>query len=227
MPSYLRPGVRRQLRGARSAPDGWQVRSCIPMELALAIVGIAGTLCAAILTQLLASRAEAGRRVREDETRWLSDRRRLSAELLAGALLLEQQLWSACAQLDRDVRSERLPGHTSILLTPTSGVPPVLDELTREILVDAVEDAFKAVEALEVLVAEVALISTDEETARARDLVDSLVDVVGLLESFACFDEAADAVERSRLARDAYLRVARRELKVDGPAIAPDSRPRQ
>lgn len=196
------------------------------MELALAIVGIAGTLCAAVLTQLLANRAEMGRRVREDQTRWLSDGRRLSAELLAGALRLERQLWSACSQLDREVRSERLPGHTSILLTPTSGLPPVLDELTRNILVDAVEEAFQALDALELLVAEVSLISKTEEAARARGLLDSLGEVVDLLEGFAGFDEAADAVERSRAARDAYLRVARSALRVDGPAIAPDCRPR-
>lgn len=197
------------------------------MELALAIVGITGTLCAALLTQLLANRAEMGRRAREDQTRWLSDGRRLSAELLAGALRLERQLWSACSQLDRELRSERLPGHTSILLTPISGVPPVLDELSRDILVDAVEDAFKALDALELLVAEMSLISKTEQAARARDLLDSLIEVVGLLEGFAGFDEAADAVERSRAARDAYLRVARSALRVDGPAVAPDSRPRQ
>jgi predicted RNA-binding protein len=197
------------------------------MELALAIVGISGTLCAAVLTQLLANRAEMARRAREDQTRWLSDGRRLSAALLAGALRLERQLWSACSQLDRKVRSERLPGHTSILLTPTSGVPPVLDELTRETLVEAVEDAFEALDALELLVAEVSLISTAEEAVRARNLLDSLAEVVGLLESFAEFDEAVDAVERSRAARDAYLKTARSALRVDGPAVAPDSRPRR
>lgn len=113
------------------------------------------------------------------------------------------------------------------MLTPTSGVPDVLDELTRAILVEAVEDAFEAMDVLELLVAEVALISTSEEAAQARKLLDALVDVVGLLEAFAAFDEAADAVERSRSQRDAYLRVARQTLNIDRPAVAPDSRPRR
>jgi hypothetical protein len=197
------------------------------MELVLAVVGIAGTLSAALLTQILASRAEERRRLSEDQTRWLLERRRVSAELLAGALKLERQLWSACSHLDNDARAARLPGYTSILLTPTKGVPPVLDELAREILVDAIEDAFEAVDSLEVLVAEVALVGTAEEAVRARALLESLGDVVGLLETFASFHDGADAVERSRSARDAYLEAARAGLRVEGPATSPDSWPRQ
>lgn len=193
----------------------------------MAFLGIAGTLCAAVLTQILANRAEARRRVLEDQTRWLSDRRRVSTDLLAGTVKLERKLWSACSQLDTEKRPERLPGHVSILLTPETGIPPVLDELTREIVVDAVEDAFDALEALELLVAEVSLMCTSEETTRARELLESLADVVGLLEVFALFDDAADAVERSRAARDSYAESVRTALRVDGPAVAPDSRPRQ
>ena len=79
-------------------------------------------------------------------------------------LSVERQLWSACSHLDREARAERLPGHTSILLTPPAGVAPVLDGLTREIVVDAVEDAFEALEELELLAAEVALTGTSSET---------------------------------------------------------------
>lgn len=221
---------RRTNRGDNVAhqPDADRdARDPLSVELALAIVGVVGTLSAAVVTQVLATRAEARRHQREDETRWLSDHRRISAQLVAGALTVERQLWSACSHLDREARAERLPGHTSILLTPPTGVPPVLDGLTREIVVDAVEDAFEALEELELLAAEVALTGTSSETDRARELLESLHDVVGLLETFASFDDAADAVERSRSARDAYVDAARIALRAPGLASSPDSRPRR
>jgi hypothetical protein len=184
------------------------------VELTLAIVGIIGTLSAGVLTHLLAGRAETRRSQRDDDTRWLTERRRISAELLAGALRLERHLWSACAQLDRDRREERLPGHVSILLTPVAGVPPVLDRVTRQILVEAIEEAFEALEPLEVLVAEVELMAAPGEAPLAQNLLESLADVVGLLETFSPFDEAADAVQEARAARESYLDAARAGLRI-------------
>jgi hypothetical protein len=189
------------------------------MALAIAAVGVLGTLVAALFTQMLANRAEARRRDDENHTRWLSERRRVDAELLALSLKLERHLWSACSFLDSEVRSERLPGFTSVLLTTEGGVPPVLDKLAREILVKDIEEAFAALDELEVLVVEVELIGTAEEAATARDLWESLSDVVGLLEAFALFDQAADAVERSRSARDEFSAAARAALRIEDPAI--------
>ena len=197
------------------------------VEVVLAIAGVTGTLGAALLTQVLATRAETQRCVVEDKTRWLSDRRRVSAELIAGALKLERELFSACAQLDREERAERLPGYTSVLLTSTAGLPPILDDVTRAILVEAAEDALKALDSLEVTAAEVELTGTPDEGARAQELIDSLLDALGLVESFAMADVAYDAVMRSRSAREAYLEVARAALRVDGAAAPPDSRLRQ
>ena len=93
------------------------------VHLLLASLGVAGTLAAALLTQLLAGRAERQRRLREDQSRWLTDRLRVNTTFLARSLSLERDLWSAAALLDRDDRLVRMPVHTSIFLTPEEGIP--------------------------------------------------------------------------------------------------------
>jgi hypothetical protein len=195
-------------------------------QLVTASVGVGGTLAAALLTQLLGRRAERERRTAEDRSRWLADRLRLNAHLLAGSLALERDLWSACAHLDREERGRRLPNHTSILLTPEGGVPGVLDGIDRSILVDAIEDSFERLYDLENLVAEISLVGTTSEANAARALHEALWNVTGLMEGYEQFDIVADAVEACRTARDDFTRVARQGLRVDGAPVAPDARPR-
>src|SRR4051794_29934851 len=88
----------------------------------IAGVGRLGTLSAAVVTQVLANRAERVRRGQEDESRWLGERLRANREFLGGALSLERDLWSAASMLDNDSRTSRLPGYTSILLVPEEGL---------------------------------------------------------------------------------------------------------
>jgi len=191
-------------------------------QLLTAGIGIGGTLAAALLTQSLARLGERERRAADDQTRWLGDRLRASTRMLAGALALERDLWSACSHLDPDTRAERMPGHTTILLTPESGLPGIFDQVTREILVEAVEDAFQRLDQLEEVVAEIGLVGSTEEGRTALKLHKRLWDVAGLLEGYADFDSAADAVFRCRSARDAFSEAARRSLRVAGPHIAAD-----
>lgn len=194
------------------------------VQLITAAIGIAGTLTAALLTQLLAARAERARRRAEDHSRWLTDRLRINARFLAECLSLERDLWSTAAQLDREDRHERMPGYSTISLTPDEGIPGVFDASTRAIIVEDVEAAFERLNKLEELAAEIALVGTPEEVAAAGDLHDALWYVVGLLEGFAPFDEAADAVDACRSARDRFTEAARLSLRTDGrPAI--DRRP--
>ncbi|MGP3687441.1 hypothetical protein ACTVZO_22525 [Streptomyces sp. IBSNAI002] len=189
-------------------------------------IGVAGTLAAALLTQAFNRRTERDRHKREDQARWLADRQRVGAKFLAGALSMERELWSTCAQLDREMRSERLPGHTSILLTPDDGIPGVLDATTRAIVVETIEEGFERLNELEELVAELTLIGSPEEAATAGELLERLGDCIGHLEVFAPFDDAADAVERCRSARDAFSIEARRSLQGDESFLPPDRRPR-
>jgi len=186
---------------------------------------VGGTLAAALLTQLLSRRAERDRRAAEDRSRWLGDRLRLNARLLAGSLALERDLWSACAHLDRQEREDRLPGHKSILLTLEEGLPGILDDIDRSILVDAIEDSFERLNDLEGLVAEISIVGTTSEANAARALHEALWDVTGMLEAYEQFDIVADAVEACRSARDDFTRVARQGLRVDGAPVAPDTRP--
>jgi len=209
--------------------DNWNDRlvNDSTVQVVVASVGVAGTFAAALLTQLLAARAERKRRLAEDHSRWLADRLRLGARFLAGSLSLERDLWSAAAQLDRDERQIRMPGYTTILLTPEEGIPEVFDEHTRGIIVEAVEDAFARLDALEETAAEIALVGTTEEVSAARSLHEALWDAAGSLESYAPFDVAADAVERARAARDAFARAARAGLRTGGDVFTLDGRPRR
>jgi hypothetical protein len=50
--------------------------------------------------------------------------------------------------LDNDERERRLPGYSSILLTPEEGIPEVHGKLEREILVEAIELSFGQLGAL-------------------------------------------------------------------------------
>jgi hypothetical protein len=195
-------------------------------QILTASVGVAGTLAAALLTQLLGRRAERERRIADDKSRWLKDRLNLNTRLLAGCLSLERDLWSACAQLDPEEREHRMAGHTTILLTPEEGIPGILDTEARSIIVEAIEDAFERLQELENAVAEIALIGTTSEAEAAREMHQALWQVVSLLEGFQRFDLAADAVEACRSARDGFMRAARQGLRVDGELIQPDVRPR-
>lgn len=199
------------------------------MELALTVLGLIGGMAASLagvtLTHWLAGRADRRRRADEDRTRWLTERRRVGAQLLGGALILERQLWSACAVLDRGERRERIPGHKSVLLTPEAGVPPVIDQVTRAILVEAVEEALRRLDDLEVLATELAVIGSPDEGEAAGELLESLAYVVGLLEAFSPFDEAANAIDSVRSSRDRLLKAMRSSLMVEGRAVSADSRP--
>ncbi|GAA1681106.1 hypothetical protein GCM10010977_32200 [Citricoccus zhacaiensis] len=197
------------------------------MQLLVASVGVAGTLAGALLSQLLAGRAEKQRRVAENQSRWLADSLRVNTRLLAGSLSLERDMWSAAAQLDRDNRPVRMPAHTTILLTPEQGIPGVFDRVTRAILVEAVEEAFERLDVLEEVAAEIALVGTVEEVSSAHALHEALWDVVGGLESYQAFDVVADAVERARAARDNFTRASRMALRSSGESIQVDSRPRR
>lgn len=150
---------------------------------------------------------------------------RVNTRFLAGSLSLERDLWSAAAQLDPDDRSVRIPGHTTILLTPEQGIPGVIDKVSRSILVEAVEDAFERLDALEEVAAEIALVGTVEEVDSARALHEALWDVTGDLESYQAFDVAADAVERARAARDAFTSASRRALRSSRDTPPTDRRP--
>ena len=119
-----------------------------------------------------------------------------------------------------------MPGYTSILMTPDDGLPGLFDETTREIIVDDLEAAFKRLDKLEEAAAEIALVGTPEEVRTATELHDALWTVVSLLETYAPFDDAADAVERCRTARDRFAEAARSGLRTDGQTVSIDRRPR-
>jgi hypothetical protein len=187
-----------------------------------AVIGVVGTLLGVLITQHFAARAADRRQLQEDGKRWLSERLQVSRTLLARSSTIERDLWSACSHLDREARAVRMPGYTTILLTPVEGLPGVFDEISRAIIVEAVEDAFDALNQVEELEAEVQLIGSPTEGHAAVALVEALWEVVGFLEGYGPFDDAADAVLRAKAAREAFRVAARESLMVDPAATPPD-----
>jgi hypothetical protein len=187
-----------------------------------AAIGVMGTLSAALLTQVLARRAESGRRRADDRDRWLAERLRVNSHLLSRALGVERSLWSVCSFLSRE--GTGLDDCMSLWTIPEDEPP---DAETREILMEALYEADEALDDLEDTAAEVALIGTASEAAAARSLLERLWDVWGLLECYGPFDEAANAVERCRTARDQFAKAARESLRVDGDLVPHDGRPRR
>ncbi len=196
------------------------------VQLITASVGVAGTLAAAVLTQMLARRAESDRRASEDRARWLQERLRANSQFLSDAIALERDIWSAASHLDSQSRDERMPGYKTILLTPEEGLPDIFDELTRTILVEAIEGAYSRLDSMELLVAQVALIGTPEEAKAARKLHEALWDAAAMLEMYSRSDDAYEAILAARRARDEFAEAARSGLRVDGQAISVDRRPR-
>ena len=197
------------------------------VQLLVASVGVFGALAGALLSQLLAGKAERQRRLAEDRSRWLTDSLRVNTRFLAGSLRLERDLWSAAAQLDHDDRPVRMPAHSTILLTPEQGIPGVFDAVTRSILVEAVEDAFERLDALEEMVAEIALVGTVEEVRSAQGLHEALWDAAGGLESYQAFDVVTDAVLRAKAARDAFTTASRVALRPSDKTRSNDRPPRR
>lgn len=140
------------------------------VQLLTASVGVAGTLAASVLAQTLSRRGDRERRKAEDQSRWLSERLKVTTQLVAAAQSLERDLGSACAFLDRDEREERIPGYTTVFALPDEGLVGIIDGETRELLTDALYSAFKSFDELEQLAAELSIIggagrSGDSESA--------------------------------------------------------------
>ncbi|MEV8241395.1 hypothetical protein AB0O90_14220 [Microbacterium testaceum] len=196
-------------------------------EVLVALVGVGGTLGGVALGQGSAALMGWRQRRRETATRWVADQKEQAAAILSRALRLERQAWDVAAQLDQEERDERLPGHgASLLLLPAGGIPGVVDEIALLILREAVEDGFEQLDLLENEVETYALIAEPEAVTAVRQLVECLWNVYGAIESFSTFDQAADAVERARSARDAFANRVRSSLGVSGN-VTTDPRPRR
>lgn len=194
-------------------------------QVLVALVGVGGTLAGVALGQVFSWISDAKSQDSQRSARWDSGQKELAAEILAVAVKLEREACSAAAHLDREVREQRLPGNTSLLLIPAEGIPGVLDELTVLILREAVEEGFAGIEALEASVEKFAIVASPDAGVEARQLVESIWDAYGSLESFETFDDAVDNVERVRAARDRFSNAVRESLGVKGEVVS-DQRPR-
>ncbi|MGC0236845.1 hypothetical protein [Arthrobacter sp. SD76] len=182
------------------------------MQLLTAAAGFAATLGAVFITQRYNRLSESARRSYEAESRWHDENYRVSAAIVTKAAAIERKLYNAAALLDDEEREPRMPGIKSVLLAPEGGIEGVIDELKREILVEAVEEGFAAVEELENLMGELAIIGSHAQEAACRRLTDELIEAVGTLEMFSrasdCYAQIAALVD----ARFAFADASRDNL---------------
>ena len=189
------------------------------VQLLTASVGVAGTLAASVLTQALGRRVERDRRKSEDQSRWLAERQRVAAQLIASALVLERQLWSACAFMDDDERTERLGGYTSIHMVPDEGLEGIIDSVELNILGGMLEETDEPLRKLEVLVAELALIGEPNEAKVADQLLDSFLVAMSIIESFQSSHHAFQAVLTCKSNREQLIQESRKSLRVDAKPV--------
>jgi len=187
------------------------------VPVVVALLGIAGTLLAALLTQRGSARAEADRRRAADRDRWLANRLELTRKVLATAEAVERQLHSDCAFLTAEPgpRSSWLGGHLNVLATPEEGVAGVLDAEARAILLESQDEWSPKIDELMGLSAEVQLICSTEEGELVDQLLDALLTAASNVEAFTPPDEAYAALSSAMAARKAYTASARRSLRVD------------
>lgn len=196
------------------------------MPVIVALLGIAGTLSAALLTQRASARAEMDRRRAADRDRWLDERLKVARSVIATAETIEWKLYSNCAHLTSEgSREDWLPGYTTVLLIPHEGIPGVIDDITREILVESHELLSPKFDELSLLAAEVQLIGSEEEADLVEQLVDALLTAASNVEAFAPADDGYAAVLSAQAKRKEFMAASRASLRVDTEDQASDIGP--
>lgn len=180
----------------------------------VAIAGLAATLLGVILTSVFSQKAEKNRRKHEDATRWHEKRLDLSTNLINIARKIEENVLEAACFTDNDSRTERLPGHKSVLLTPEQGIPDILDEIAREIMVEALQECFDDLAELGRVISELQLIGDEEEYAAGTALYDAALDAIGDLDCFFKSDLVYGTAYDLRRVRSDFVKSSRTALGI-------------
>lgn len=182
------------------------------VQLLTATLGFAATLGGVLITQHFNRRGDAARRQYEAQSRWHEENYRVCSAIVTKATAVERRLHNAASMLDNEEREPRMPGTKTILLAPEGGIEGLFDAVTREILVEAIEDGFKVLDEIEDLAGELAIVGTPEQAAASRRLGDQILDAVGAMEAFAQFSDTYDEILEIGRAREAFANAARSSL---------------
>lgn len=153
-------------------------------QMAIALAGFIATLLGVCITQIFNSRNENRRRAHESATRWHDENYRVSSEMATKAMAAYRNLYHTATFLDDNERDPRIPGYLSIQPTPSEGVPGIIDEIGREILVEGIEKAYEHLEELDALAGELAIIGSPSQISVSEKLRDQLLDAIGAVERF-------------------------------------------
>ncbi|MFE4001482.1 hypothetical protein ACFX43_22135 [Nocardioides sp. YIM B13467] len=188
-------------------------------QLLVGGLGIAGTLTAAVVTQILARRAERERREDEDETRWLRDRLDITTALLSKAGHVHRELYSAAALLNSpdgtyDDRPTWLAGHNNLIEAPEEGLPGMLSSEDREILIEFQMEVTELLTAMEDDVSRIVLLGTEAEATAAKEMHEALWWAEADLEMYAPPNLAYGHLHDAKNAIDAFVTACRSGLRV-------------
>jgi hypothetical protein len=220
-PTEVRQQTADKRREATTTPQnlGHYIRmDSSTVQLLTASLGVGGTLSASIFAQVFMRRGERDRRRADDQARWLTERLRITSQIISRSVALERQLCDAACFLDNKKRAKRIPGYKSLHLVPKEGVPGVIDAEVLEIVVDSLHSAGDEFNDLELLEAELKIIGGAAEAEAASELLMALLDLMGEVEVFARADDAFSAARECATSREALVRAVRNSLRVDDRA---------
>jgi hypothetical protein len=186
------------------------------VQLLTSTVGVAGTLAAALLTQMFGRRADRDKQTSEDRVRWMNERLRVDSALMGTAIKLEKQIYDNAALLQDDASPhDRLPGYLNIHMAPEQGVDGVLDAWVREKLVEDDEATHLMIDEMSGHIGEIELLGTPDEARIANELIDAYLGAMSCLEAFTRSKDAYAAVLEAQRIRRQFALAARAGLAVD------------
>lgn len=188
-------------------------------QLIVGGLGIAGTLAAAVGTQVLARRGERDRRREDDETRWLRDRLDIATSLLSKAGQIHRELYGAAAFLTSpdgtyDDRATWLAGHNNLIESPEEGLPGIIAAEERDLLIEKQFEVHDLLESMEDDVSRIVLLGTEDEAQAAKAMHEALWDAEADLEMFAAPNLAYDNLSKAQKAIDAFVAACRPGLRI-------------
>lgn len=188
-------------------------------QLLVGGLGIAGTLTAAVVTQILSRRAERERRQDEDETRWLRDRLDTTTSLLSKAGHAHRQLYSAAAFLSSpdgtyDDRPTWLGGYNNLIESPEGGLPGLLSSEDRALLIEFQLEVSELLTAMEEDVSRIVLLGTEAEATAAKEMHETLWWAEADLEMYAPPNLAYGHLDEAKKSIDAFVTACRPGLRV-------------
>jgi hypothetical protein len=136
-----------------------------------------------------------------------------ASAVVAQTITLERDLGDAVNNLtDEAIGSHPLWSYTSVYLSPKEGVPGVISECCRDMLIDKLDRVDREYRQLVVLVARLQLICSQPVSDAAEELIDDVLSAWSSTEACVARAEAEEAVFRLIFDRRQMVEAVRADL---------------